>query len=206
MAKRGVFITFEGMDGAGKSTQMRRLGRRLSGLGLRVVETIEPGGTAIGSQIRGILLDPVNAELAPGTELLLYFAARAQNVDQVILPALDRGEIVLSDRFTDSSLAYQGCGRGLGADAVLALDRIACRGLKPDLTLLIDIDLASGQARRSRRTADRIEEQTDAFHRRVRDAYAALAAAEPGRFRVVDGRPDPDTVEGAIWDIVQPHV
>ena len=147
MAKRGLFVTFEGMDGCGKTTQMRRLGNRLRGAGHDVLETIEPGGTTIGSQIRGILLDSANKELAATTELLLYFAARAQNVDQLILPALDEGKIVLSDRFTDSSLAYQGCGRGLGAETVLALDRIACRGLKPDLTLLIEIDPATSQAR-----------------------------------------------------------
>src|SRR5882757_2670556 len=155
MAKRGLFVTFEGMDGCGKTTQMRRLGKHLRGAGHDVLETIEPGGTAIGSQIRAILLDSSNEELAPTTELLLYFAARAQNVDQLILPALTEGKIVLSDRFTDSSLAYQGCGRGLGSEAVLALDRIACRGLKPDLTLLIDIDLATSIERRSRRSADR---------------------------------------------------
>ena len=206
MARRGIFITFEGPDGSGKSTQMRRLARRLSSAGQVVVETIEPGGTSIGSQIRSILLDPANGELAPNTELLLYFAARAQNVDQVILPALERGEIVLSDRFTDSSLAYQGCGRGLGSETVMALDRIACRGLKPDLTLLIDIDLATSIERRSRRSADRMEEQTEAFHRKVRDAYAALAGAEPERFRVIDGRADADSVEQTIWEIVRPHV
>src|SRR5438034_3200072 len=184
MAKRGIFITFEGMDGCGKTTQMRRLGKRLRGAGHKVLETVEPGGTEIGSQIRRILLDSANRELSPSTELLLYFAARAQNVDQVILPALGDGTIVLSDRFTDSSFAYQGCGRGLGSETVMALDRIACRGLKPDLTLLIDIDLATSIERRSRRSADRMEEQTEAFHRKVRDAYAALAAAEPERFRV----------------------
>ena len=211
MEKRGVFITFEGMDGCGKSTQMRRLAKRLSTRGREVIETAEPGGTQIGSKIRSILLDSANTELSPRTELLLYFAARAQNVDEVILPALERGSIVLSDRFTDSSLAYQGCGRGLGAETVLALDRIACHGLKPDLTLLIDIDLATSQARaearnrRSKRT-DRMEEQTAVFYKKVRDAYAALAAAEPDRFRVIDGRADFDSVEKEIWEIVSRYV
>src|SRR5258705_9765674 len=169
MAERGVFITFEGMDGCGKSTQMSRLAKRLAREGRATVETAEPGGTQIGSQIRRILLDSANRELSATTELLLYFAARAQNVDQVILPALAEGKIVLSDRFTDSSLAYQGCGRGLGAETVLALDRIACRGLKPDLTLLIEIDLATSLARAEARNrhgnrTDRMEEQEAAFY------------------------------------------
>src|SRR5690242_7773690 len=122
MTKRGIFITFEGMDGSGKSTQMRRLAQRLAGLERRVVVTVEPGGTVVGSKIRAILLDSEHRELSATTELLLYFAARAQNVDQVILPALAEGSVVISDRFTDSTLAYQGCGRGLGAETVLALD------------------------------------------------------------------------------------
>ena len=211
MSKRGVFITFEGMDGCGKTTQMRRLGKRLRGAGCQVLETIEPGGTEIGSKIRGILLDSANQELAPTTELLLYFAARAQNVSQLILPALSEGKIVLSDRFTDSSLAYQGCGRGLGADTVLALDRIACGGLKPDLTLLIEIDLATSQARaeaRNRRgnRTDRMEEQEAAFYNRVRDAYSALAAAEPERFRRIDGRAGVEEVAEQIWSVVSAHV
>src|SRR5260370_2168478 len=141
MAERGIFITFEGMDGCGKTTQMRRLARRLEKEGRSVLQTAEPGGTEIGLQIRGILLDSKNRDLSPTAELLLYFAARAQNVDQWILPALSQGTIVLADRFTDSSLVYQGCGRGLGAETVLALDRIACRALKPTLTFLIDIHL-----------------------------------------------------------------
>src|SRR5579859_1649244 len=193
MADRGIFITFEGMDGCGKTTQMRRLARRLRRDGRTVLETAEPGGTDIGLQIRNILLDSANHKLSPTAELLLYFASRAQNVDESILPALSEGAVVLSDRFTDSSLVYQGCGRGLGADTVLALDRIACRGLKPDLTLLIDIDLASSLARAEARNlrgnrTDRMEEQGTAFYEKVRDAYFALAAREPERFRTIDGR------------------
>src|ERR1035438_5892884 len=115
MGNRGLFLTFEGMDGSGKTTQMRRLAARLRGLGRTVLETAEPGGTAIGSKIRRILLDSANQELCPNAELLLYFASRAQNVDDLIVPALARGEVVLADRFTDSSLVYQGYGRGLGA-------------------------------------------------------------------------------------------
>jgi len=211
MAKRGLFITFEGMDGCGKTTQMRRLGKRLRGAGHAVLETVEPGGAAIGLQIRSILLDSANRELSPTTELLLYFAARAQNVDQLILPALGQGSIVLSDRFTDSSLAYQGSGRGLGVETVLALDRIACRGLKPDLTLLIEIDLATSLARAEARNrhgnrTDRMEEQEAAFYNRVRDAYSALSAAEPARFRIIDGRRAVERVAEEIWSVVSAHV
>ena len=137
---RGLFITFEGMDGSGKTTQMHRLAARLRGAGRTVLETTEPGGPPIAQQIRRILLDAANQELSPTSEVLLYFASRAQNVDEWILPALGRGEIVLADRFTDSSLVYQGCGRGLGAETVMTLDRIACRGLKPELTVLVDVD------------------------------------------------------------------
>src|SRR5581483_9192416 len=118
MARRGLFITFEGMDGSGKTTQMQRLAVRLRAMGRTVIETVEPGGPPISMKIRRILLDSANQELSPTTEILLYFASRAQNVDERILPALDRGDIVLSDRFTDSSLVYQGYGRGLGADTV----------------------------------------------------------------------------------------
>jgi len=211
MAKRGLFITFEGMDGCGKTTQMRRLGKRLRRAGHAVLETIEPGGTGIGLQIRSILLDSANRELSPNTELLLYFAARAQNVDQLIQPALGQGSIVLSDRFTDSSVAYQGSGRGLGVETVLALDRIACRGLKPDLTLLIEIDLVTSLARAEARNrhgnrTDRMEEQEAAFYARVWEAYTALAAAEPDRIRLIDGRLGVDQVAQEIWSVVSAHV
>ena len=212
MATRGLFITFEGMDGSGKTTQMHRLAARLRSLGRAVLETAEPGGPPISQKIRRILLDSANQELSPATELLLYFASRAQNVDEWIVPALARGEIVLSDRFTDSSLVYQGCGRGLGADAVAALDRIACRGLKPDLTLLVDVDPEAGLARaRARNQAEphcetRMDDQSLEFHRKVANAYHALAAAEPGRVKVVDGRADIDSIERAVWSIVQGYV
>ena len=169
--------------------------------GRTVLETVEPGGPPIAMKIRRILLDSANQELSPPTELLLYFASRAQNVDEWILPALDRGEIVLSDRFTDSSLVYQGYGRGLGADAVMALDRIACRGLKPDLTILVDVDAEASLARaRARNVAEphpetRMDDQSLEFHRKVYDAYHALAAAEPERVKLVNGRADMDAIE-----------
>jgi len=207
---RGLFITFEGGDGSGKSTQMRLLAERLRGEGREVVETVEPGGTRIGGQIRRILLDSANQDLRATPELLLYFASRAQNVEELILPGLERGAIVLSDRFTDSSMAYQGYGRGLGEDAVVALDRVSCHGLVPDLTLLIDIDLETSLARaRERqlsRTETRMDEQAAEFHAKVRDAYLAMAAREPHRFRMIDGRADVPTVAAAVWEAVRPLV
>jgi dTMP kinase len=212
MANRALFITFEGMDGSGKTTQMRRLAARLRGMGRTVIETVEPGGPPIAMQIRRILLDAANQELGPTTEVLLYFASRAQNVDEWIAPALSRGEIVLSDRFTDSSLVYQGCGRGLGEETIAALERIACRGIRPDLTLLVDIDAESSLARaRARNVAEphaetRMDDQSLEFHRKVYEAYHALAAREPGRIRVVDGRADIDSIERQVWSIVAPHL
>jgi dTMP kinase len=188
-----MFITFEGIDGCGKTTQFRILAQWLRNHGKDLVETVEPGGTEIGRQIRRILLDPASADMHPRTELLLYFASRAQNVDQVIRPALDSGRIVLCDRFTDSTLVYQGCGRGLDTNVVLDLDRIACRGLKPDLTLLIDIDAATSLLRAKRRNErigleeSRIDEEGTGFHERVRQGYLALAKAEPDRIVLIDG-------------------
>ena len=200
------------MDGSGKTTQMRRLAERLRGLGRTVLETAEPGGPPIAMKIRRILLDTANQELSPTTEILLYFAARAQNVDEWIGPALARGEIVLSDRFTDSSLVYQGVGRGLGVAAVEALERIACRGLKPDLTLLVDVDAEASLARaRARNIAEphcetRMDDQSLDFHRRVYDAYHALAGREPERVKLVNGRTGMDVIEGEVWNIVSGYV
>jgi len=206
--KRGLFITFEGPEGSGKSTQLRILGARLRNEGKTVLETSEPGGTPIGMQIRRVLLDAKNLEMRPTTELLLMFAARAQNVDEWILPALSRGEIVLSDRFTDSSLVYQGAARGLGAEVVYEVDRIACRGLIPDLTMVIDIETELGLARahgRNRKTQHaetRIDEQAIGFHRKVREAYLQLAAEEPNRVKLIDGSRSEEIVAKDVWDAV----
>ncbi len=198
---RGLFITFEGPDGSGKSTQARMLAERLRGEGCAVLESVEPGGTPIGQQIRRILLDPAHKELTATAELLLMFAARAQNVEQWILPALAEGKIVISDRFTDSSIAYQGAGRGLGTNTVLELDRIACHGLVPDITLCIDIDSETGLARARARGDSpavapelRFEEQAIEFHHKVREAYHDLARHEPQRFRLIDGSGTPEAV------------
>jgi len=210
MAGRGVFITFEGPEGSGKTTQLHILAERLRNSGRDVVETQEPGGTAIGVQIRHVLLDAKNRELCPTAELLLMFASRAQNVDQCILPALASGRMVLSDRFTDSTLVYQGAGRGLGSEVVYELDRIACRGLVTDLTFMIDIDTEAGLARargRSTRTEDhetRMEEQGISFHRKVRDAYRQLASDEPRRIRLIDGSQSREAVAQHVWDAFSP--
>ena len=203
-----MFITFEGPEGSGKSTQIRRLAARLRAEGRAVLETVEPGGTPIGMQIRRVLLDAKNLEMRPTTELLLMFAARAQNVDEAILPALSRGEVVLCDRFTDSSLVYQGAARGLGAEVVFEIDRIACRGLVPDLTLVIDIQTELGLERahgRNRKTQDietRLDEQAIDFHRKVREAYLQLAADEPGRVKLIDGSGSEEKVEKEVWKAV----
>jgi dTMP kinase len=208
--RRGLFITFEGIDGSGKTTQMRLLAEALRAEGHEVVENYEPGGTPIGMQIRRILLDAANQALSPTAELLLYFASRAQNVDELIQPALGAGKIVLSDRFTDSTLVYQGVGRGLGKDVVLSLDAVACRGLEPDLTLLIDIDLETSLGRaHSRNRAlqengalaeTRMDDQAVDFHRRVHSAYAELVRSEPARFAVIDGRRDIQAVALDVRD------
>jgi dTMP kinase len=207
---RGVFVTFEGPEGSGKSTQLRMLAAKLRGAGRDVLETAEPGGTPIGMQIRRVLLDAANQELRPTTELLLMFAARAQNVEEWILPALSQGRVVLCDRFTDSTLVYQGVARGLGAELVYEVDRIACRGLVPDLTLVIDIDTEAGLARahkRNARTKDvetRIDEQDISFHRKVREAYRQLAVDEPKRVTLIDGGRAEAAVAADVWAAVEP--
>ena len=212
MQTPGIFITFEGMDGSGKTTQMHRLAERLRTMGRTVLVTAEPGGPPIAQKIRRIILDASHSEMSPVAEVLLYFASRAQNVDQWIRPALQRGEIVLSDRFTDSSVVYQGIGRGLGVETILELDRIACRGLKPDLTILVDVDAEASLARaRARNAAEphpetRLDDESMEFHLKVAGAYHSLAAAEPDRVRVVDGRAPIDQIEQAVWEVVRRYV
>ena len=212
MRERGRFITFEGIDGSGKTTQMRLLGERLRAGGRTVLETVEPGGTEVGRQIRRILLDSANQDLRPTAELLLYFASRAQNVEECIRPALAAGKIVLCDRFTDSTLAYQGYARGLGGEAVLTLDRIACQGLTPDLTLLIDVDIETGRARMQSRNLfeaaveTRLDDESNAFHQKVRDAYLTIARQHADRFRIIDGRGAPEDVALRVWKEAAAHV
>ncbi len=193
---RGRLIAFEGVEGAGKSTQVELLRQALEKAGHRVVTTREPGGTPVGEQVRSILLDPASA-LEARTEALLFAAARAQLVEQVIRPALERGEVVLCDRYLDSSLAYQGAARGLGVEAVAAINRFATAGLVPDLVVLLRLDPAEGLAR-GRGGRDRIERQDLEFHRRVARGFLDLAAADPGRFVVIDAAAPPDEVAAEV--------
>src|ERR1700685_1021789 len=203
MSRRGKFITFEGLDGTGKSTQMRKLAGVLRAAGHKVVETREPGGTVTGEKIRRVLLDSATAGLSPMAEMALMFASRAQHISEVIQPAIDRGEIVLCDRFTDSTEAYQGSGRKLGSEAVLELHRVLCGDLQPYLTILLNSDPATsvGRARRRNRRAshgagkgagkhhsdeNRFEQQNRAFFARVHEGYLAIAAREPERVVRVD--------------------
>ncbi|HVO81716.1 MAG TPA: dTMP kinase [Terriglobales bacterium] len=213
---RGRFITLEGLDGCGKSTQLEKLAAALRAQGLSVVLTREPGGTETGEKIRKLLLDSATGRLSPLPELALMFASRAQHIKEVIQPALAEGRIVLCDRFTDSSEAYQGGGRKLGSEPVLALHRILCGGLQPELTILMDSDVAASVERARRRnqarTADsgrgesdenRFERESRAFFERVRNAYLAIAAREPQRVVIVDARGTAEDTHKQIMEIVQ---
>lgn len=200
---RGLFLSLEGMDASGKSTQLKLLIERLEQEGIPYLLNREPGGSPIGQQIREILLDSKNFALSPVTELLLYFANRAQNVDQAIRPALAEGKLVLSDRYTDSTLAYQGAARGLGLDVVRQLHAIACRQTEPALTLYVRVSPEVSAARMSAQSKDRLESEGAGFHLRVFEAYEALAAAEPARIVSVDGERPAQAVAADIWAIVK---
>lgn len=213
---RGKFITFEGLDGCGKSTQLEKLAAVLRAQNLPVVLTREPGGTPTGEKIRQLLLDTGTAELAPRAELALMFSARTQHIRQVIQPALAEGRVVLCDRFTDSTEAYQGGGRKLGSEPVLALHRILCEDLQPDLTILMDSDVAASVERARRRNKahaaedsrgkgdeNRFEQESRAFFGRVRNAYLAIAAREPQRVVVVDARGTPEETHRQIVEVVR---
>jgi dTMP kinase len=216
MAQRDKFITFEGLDGCGKSTQLERLAQALRAQGAEVVTTREPGGTSTGERIRNILLDSATMGLAPMAELALMFASRAQHIKEVVQPALQAGSVLLCDRFTDSSEAYQGGGRKLGSGPILELHRVLCEGLQPGLTILMDSDVAASIERARRRNKahapkvgapegdeNRFEQENRAFFERVRNAYLAIAAREPERMVVVDARGTADATHKKILDIVQ---
>lgn len=199
-----MFITFEGPEGGGKSTQITRLAAWLREAGHNVLCTREPGGTPVGDQIRAVLLHPDNA-MAPSAEFLLYSASRAQHVNNLIRPHLAQGGIVLCDRFADSSVAYQGYGRQLDLEALRAITQFATGGLVPDLTLLLDIDPAEGLARRARseKSLDRLDAETLSFHERVRAGYLRLMAESPGRWRRIDASQDTEAVAGEIQAVVK---
>jgi dTMP kinase len=218
MLRRGKFITFEGLDGTGKSTQLRKLATALRAAGYKVVETREPGGTATGEKIRRVLLDSATQALSPMAEMALMFASRAQHIAEVILPALEQGQVVLCDRFTDSTEAYQGYGRKLGSEDVLNLHRVLCGNLRPDLTILLDSDpaMSLGRARRRNQRANdsahksankhtdenRFEQQNRTFFSRVHAGYRAIAAREPQRVVAIDASGSPTQTHRRIMKVV----
>lgn len=222
-AARGKFITFEGLDGCGKTTQLEKLAGALRRDGIDVVTTREPGGTEIGERIRAVLLDSRTASLDAHAEMALMFASRAEQIAQVILPALQAGKWVLCDRFTDSTEAYQGGGRRLGSNVVLRLHEVLCGGLWPDLTILMDTDASASVARARRRNQsalvayalgdsapdggqpdeNRFEKESHAFFERVRNAFLEIARREPQRVALVDARPSLEVVYPEIARIVR---
>ena len=214
MAPRGKFITFEGLDGCGKTTQLERLAAALRARGIEVLTTREPGGTPIGERVRGVLLDSRTQGMAPLAELCLMFGSRAQHIAEVIQPALTQGRWVLCDRFTDSSEAYQGGGRELGSEVVLAMHRLVCGNFQPDLTVLMDNDVAVSVARARRRNLaakesasatpdeNRFEQENRKFFTRVHDAFLQIAKREPSRMIVIDARRPPDAVHAEIVRLV----
>ena len=198
-----MFITFEGPEGSGKSTQLPQLAQFLEEKGLSVVRTREPGGTKIGDQIREVLVRMDNTELHPRTEILLFLAARAQLVEELIIPSLQQGKIILCDRYGDSTLAYQGYGHGLDLDALRAMLQFATGGLKPDLTILLDVDVMTGLKRKKiKEEWNRLDAYELSFHERVRDGYHILAGQEPERWKIVDATQDPEQVQTEIRALV----
>ena len=213
VATRGRLITFEGLDGSGKSTQIEKLAGALRSLRLEVLLTREPGGTPLGESIRHMLLDSATSGLFARTEMALMFAARAQHLQEVILPALAKRQFVVCDRFTDSTEAYQGCGRELGTEPVLALHRILCENIQPDLTLLLDCDLTVSLARAKHRNMvenaaghvdeNRFEQESRAFFGRVQDAFYQIARREPQRVALIDARGSAVETHGKVLAAVR---
>ena len=203
----GVFITVEGIEGSGKSTQTRLLVGYLRGIELCVTETREPGGTEIGEAIRRILLSPSGERISTETELLLMLACRADHVERVINPALERGDVVISDRYADATFAYQGFGRGVDLERIRGLNEAATGGLSPDLTVLLDLDVESGLARVEARSGqaetDRFESETLDFHNRVRQGYRDIASREPDRIKVVQADIEMELVQDRVRAVVE---
>jgi len=194
-----LFITFEGGEGCGKSVQARALYNRLSQLAIPVVLTHEPGGTSLGKKLARWLKWAQDTDVSPLAELLLFNTSRAQLVDEVIRPNLEKGRVVISDRYADSTTAYQSYGRGLDLNMVLAINNAATHGLKPDLTVLLDISAEEGLARKKTKRQDRFERENIAFHQRVREGYLKMAASEPGRWLVIDATQSKDKIADIIW-------
>jgi dTMP kinase len=203
MSRVKRFISFEGIEGSGKSTQVKLLGEYLVSKGHNVITTVEPGGTHIGTKIRNLLLEPQN-HMDPLTELILYYASRAQHVREVIYPAILKNTVVITDRFTDSTVAYQGYARGLDLSIIHALDEIVVPDLKPFLTFLLDLDVEEG-LRRNRRAQkeDRFEMETLEFHTRVRKGFLQIAAHEPERIKVIDASRSTEEVNREITGIIE---
>ena len=212
MKHRGLFITFEGMDGSGKSTQHRLLVKYLTERGMRVISTREPGGTAIGEQIRSILLGSSTQRIVPLAELALMYAARAQHLEEVVRPALARGEIVISDRYNDASLAYQGYGRQLGTSLVKVFDRAICGSTQPNLTFVLDLparlalDRANGRDLAQKAASRRFEAESLRFHERVRKGYLAIARREPRRVKVIQANHPIADIQREIQRIVNTYL
>jgi dTMP kinase len=198
----GLFITFEGGEGCGKSFQSKVLYHKLHYLGIPVVLTYEPGGTVLGDEVRSLLKRKRQEIMSPETELFLFAACRIQLLTEVICPSLQRGEVVICDRFSDSTIAYQGYGRGLDLKLIKTINLIATQGIKPDLTILLDISVKKGLSRKRTKTRDRFEETGIAFHNRVRKGYLKLVAAEPERWLVVDAAMSRAKISDIIWSKV----
>ena len=206
----GTFITFEGIDGSGKSTQLRLLVNYLQQAGCNVLTTREPGGTPVGNRLRAALLD-AQEEVDPLTELLVFAADRAQHVRRVLRPAIESGQVIFSDRYADATAAYQGAGRGFSPELIAEIIELATEGLKPDLTLLFDLSVEESVSRTRRRLngkhrGDRLDAETSDFHLRVRDAYLKLAEAEPERFRVISTNRPAEVTHRRVKEIVVPFL
>jgi len=211
MSKRGLLISFEGCEGSGKTTQADIVSERLTAMGHKVIRVREPGGTKIGEIIRGILQhDTADENIETETEVLLFAASRAQMVKQVVEPALEAGEIVISDRFIDSAVAYQGYGRKVGADLVESVNKLAIGSTMPDISFLLDVDVQEGMQRMRDRNIvqgsrnDRIENEALSFHERVREGYLEIARKHGGRFTVIDGSLGQEEIAEMIWRKVEP--